>query len=295
MRFMSFALLSVLLLAQSAPGQTLSLRLDLAGTARLVVFHPTLLSGDDYGATYVLDVPAEQTATFVRATPQAEFEQIVVETEHGEIREVRTSKVGEPSALIIRPGTADLTAAWDLPVYISIPPAPTAAEVRRRFALAAGLFVKAQEALGLKDFKGGETGTIAVNLAGVEDLSLRSRATGAVYDYTFFALGHENMVEELKVEAAAGTWTVEVGPESVTVQQEATTPDGQRVVLELMLTGTAWQGSRTAQRPGERPAAGELARPEAERLLAEGLAHLRDARRHFSITFGRDLAAHRLP
>lgn len=290
------AVYGVSLLSVAVFAQTLSLRIDLARTSVFVVRHPMLLARDGYGVTYQFAAPDEQEVTFPRATPQAEFDEIVVVMIGGEINEVRTSKVGEPSSLIIRPGTAGPVAIWDLPLYLPMtPPAPPGQEVQRRFTLATSLFAKGAEALGLKGLKGGEAGAVTLQLGGVEDLLLRSHGAAALYDYTFFALAKENMVEELRAEATAATLTIEVGPGRVRVGHEATAPDGQRITSELIIEGTVWSGSRETRRPGERPMIRDLMRSEAEQLLAEGLRQLREARLHFSIPFGRDLTSYRLP
>ena len=284
------ALRGTLALAQAA-----SLRLDLTKISRVIIYHPMLLSSDGYGVTYIIGVPAEQIATFSRAAPSSEFEEIQVETERGAITEVRTSKLGEPSALVIRLGQSGLVAYWDLPATAKIPPPPSAAEVRRRFELAATLLAKAQSALSLKDFRGGETGVIEIRLAGVEDLTLDSRGGEPLYTYSFFALAKENMFEEVKAESPTVTLSVGVGADRVIVQRRAKEPDGPEVVLDLSLEGATWQGSRETSRPGEKSVVEDLPRPDAERFLLEGLQNLRSARDYFGIGFGRDLTGFRLP
>lgn len=285
----------ILLLAAAVYGQTLSLRVDLAKTSAVSVRHPTLLAAQGYGVHYLFEVPGEQVAAFHRATPQAEFEEIVVETAGGDIDEVRTSKSGEPSALVIRRGSAGLVAFWDLSATEKIPPPPSEAEVRRRFTHATDLFAAAQLTLGLKDFKGGEAGTLTLQLAGVEDLRLRSRGDAVLYDYTFFAFAQENMVEELKAEESAATLTIEVGSGRVLVRREVTPPDGQRIISEVTIQSNSWEAFEEIRRPGDRPVRRELTRTAAERLLAEGLSQMRIARSYFGIPFGRDLTAYRMP
>ncbi len=275
--------------------QVASLRLDLAKVARIIIYHPTLLAADGYGATYIIGVPSEQIATFSRAMPSSEFEQLQIETQHGAIIEVRTSKLDEPSALVIRFGQSGLIAFWDLPATAKIPPPPPEAEVRRRFDLAATLFAKARSALGLQGFQGGESGTLEIRLAGVEDLTLDSRGGEVLYSYAVFALVKENMFEEIKAESPTVTLSVGVGADRVIVQRRSKEPDGPEIVLDLILEGATWEGSRETSRPGEKPVVEDLPRPDAERLLLEGLQNLRTARDYFGIGFGRDLTGIRLP
>jgi len=275
--------------------QVARLRLDLVKVARVIIYHPTLLAQDGYGVAYVIGVPAEQIATFSRATPSSEFEELQITSERGAVIEVRTSKLGEPSALIIRFGQSGLTAYWDLPATAKIPPPPPEAEVRRRFDLVATLFAKARSALGLQEFQGGESGTLEIRLAGVEDLTLDSRGGEVLYSYAVFALLKENMFEEIKAESPTVTLSVGVGADRVIVQRRAKEPDGPEIVLDLILEGATWQGSRETSRPGEKPVVEDLPRPDAERLLLEGLQNLRSSRDYFGIGFGRDLAGIRLP
>ncbi len=54
---------------RSAFAQAAALRLDLARVSRVIIYHPTLLEQDGYGATYIIGVPMEQLATFFRAQP----------------------------------------------------------------------------------------------------------------------------------------------------------------------------------------------------------------------------------
>jgi len=193
--------------------------------------------------------------------------------------------------MVIHHIAGTLTGVWDAPPTERTLPAPPAdAEGRRRFTLATELFAAAQETLGLKDFKGSQTGTVTLQLAGVEDLVLRSKGTDADYEYTFFALVQEGMIEELKVEVSGATFTIEAGPGRLLVHRQSTTADGQRTTSELIIEGNTWQGTQEIRRPGERPTSRSLTRAEAEQVLSEGLGHLRAARSHFGITFGRDLA-----
>jgi len=94
---------------------------------------------------------------------------------------------------------------------------------------------------------------------------------------------------------SGATFTVEVGSGRLLVQRQSTTADGQRTIAHLSIEGGSWQGVQEIRRPGERPTSTDLTRAEAEQLLREGLSHLRAARNHFGVTFGRDLAAYRLP
>ena len=276
--------------------QAETLRLDLAKLARASISHPALLAADGYGATYTIELPDQQTVVFSRAAPSAEFEELRVEIVRGAITEVRASKTGEPSALVIRPGTAGLAAFWDLPPGTArIPPAPPAAEVHRRFDFATNLLAKAQQFLGLTNFRGGESGTVEVRIAGVEDLSLESRGAEPLYTYAFFALAKENMFEELEAESTAVTLSIGVGPDRVTVRRRTAEAGGAQTIAELNLEGATWQATWETIRPGQRPVVEQLPRSEAERLLADGLQGLRNAREYFGIGFGRDLAGIRLP
>ncbi len=276
--------------------QVVTLRLDLAGTSAFHVRHPTLLARQGYGVNYSFEAPDAQEVSFHRATPQAEFDTITLEAAAGEIIEVRFSKPDERFSMIIHQIAGSLLGVWNAPpTEKTLPAPPVDAEVRRRFALTTELFAAAREALGLKDFRGGQTGTVTLQLGGVEDLVLRSGGADVEYEYTFFALAQDAMVEELKVAVSGATFTVEVGSGRLLVQRQSTTADGQRTIAHLSIEGGSWQGVQEIRRPGERPTSTDLTRAEAEQLLREGLSHLRAARNHFGVTFGRDLAAYRLP
>ncbi len=215
-----------------------------------------------------------------------------MEARAGEITEVRMSKAGEPWALVAHIIAGVVVVAWDAPSAEKVPPAPPAEpEARRRFPTAADLFAKAREAFGLKDFRGTEQGMRTLNLEGVEDLILRSAGPAADYDYTFFGLAREDLVEELEVEVTGAAFLVELGPGGAFVQRRTVAADGRRMTVELVIETGAWQGAEET-RPGGRR---ELTRAEAEQFLAEALEYVRAVRSYFGIAFGRDLAPHRIP
>lgn len=269
-------------------------RADLAKLAKVIIYHPTLLQSDGYGVTYIFEAPDQQTATFFSAGTSAEFDEIAVDVDRGDVAEVRTSKTGEPSALIIRHGQTGLVAIWDLSAMDKIPPSPSDQEVRRRFELGVSLFNKTQDALGLKNFKGGETGTIDIRLDGVEDLTLVSRGAENLFTYTFTDLGQEGMIEDLIAESTSTTITISVSPDRIVVERRDSS-DGRKVVAELTMAGTTWRASRETSEPGGRTAREDLTRADAERLLADGLRELEQARRYLGIPFGRSVSGITLP
>jgi hypothetical protein len=286
------------LLAWGPPVQAQMLRLpvDLQVVSAFAVRAPRLLPLSGYEVHYVYEAPEQQEASLVRAAREAEFDTITVNAPGGEIDEVRFSRADEPYALVIRPTAGTPVGSWDAPGAGGLAPAPPAEEeVRRRFALAADLFGRAREALGLKAFRGGRSGTVTLQLDGVDDLLLRSPGAEADYEYWFRGLGQEQMVEDLQVDAAGARYAIEWGPVRLAIRRESTAADGVRMVAELAIEGSTWQGSVEVRRPGRGPVSEPMARVAAEVLLAEGLAHLRTARSRLQITFGRDLGAIRLP
>ncbi|MDQ7849177.1 MAG: hypothetical protein QN152_12070 [Armatimonadota bacterium] len=286
------------LLAWSHPlqAQLPGLPVDLQVVSGFALRAPRLLPLSGYEVHYSYEAPEQQEASFARAAPQAEFDTITVKAPAGEIDEVRFSRADEPYALIIRPIAGAPVGSWDAPAGGRLVPAPPPeGEVRRRFALAAGLFGQAREALGLKAFRGGPSGTVTLQLRGVEDLLLRSPGPEADYEYRFFGLGQEGMLEDLRAEVPGARYAIEYGPARLAIRRESAAADGTQAVAELAVEGGAWQGSVQIRRPGTGQTTEPMARAAAEQLLAEGLSHLRAARTRVQITFGRDLGAVRLP
>lgn len=258
------------------------------------VRHPTLLARLGYGVHYSYAAPDAEVVSFSRASPQAEFEEIAIQAAAGEIREIRFTKASDPFALIVHVIAGTLTGTWDAPAgEPRAPLLPPNEEVRRRFALASEGFSVTREALGLKDFRGRD-GAVTLQLAGVEDLTVRARFPDADYDYKVFALAQETMVEELTVQAGPAAMVIEVAAGRLTIERQSTTPDGQRTFAVLMLEGGTWSGTIETRRPGAPPGRQDLTRGEADQIFNEALGHLRAARARFGIGFGRDLAAFRI-
>ncbi len=149
----------------------------------------------------------------VRAAREAEFDTISLNAPGGEIAEVRFFRTDEPHALVVRHAAGALVGSWDAPGGGPAPTPPPQEEVRRRFALAADLFVKAREALGLKDFRGGRSGTVTLQLRGVEDLLPQSLGPEADYEYRFYGLGQKGRLEDLRVDAVGARYHIEWGSE----------------------------------------------------------------------------------
>ena len=266
-----------------------ALRLDLTRVASVIVYHPTLLAADGYFVTYRLDVPGEQYVELTRAAQRAEFEVIEVWVDTSGVREVWITKEGDPTALTIFRVAGGVIGSWHL-AGPRTPPVPPEAEVRRRFSVAAELFGKTQQGLGLAGFKGGDAGTITLNLAGAENLFLESRGASVTYDYRLYALNTYDLSEELKAEETSeGELILELGRDRIRVVRQ-TGPAAARVRTELLAEGQGWEADE--QSAGGRRT---LARSEAEVLLRGALEVLSAARQHFGIGFGRDLSTVRLP
>lgn len=276
--------------------QVPALLVDLQVVSGFAVRAPGLLPLSGYEVHYSYEAPEQQEASLVRAAREAEFDTITVNAPGGEIDEIRFSRADEPYALVIRPIAGVPVGSWDAPAGSRLAPAPPPEEeVRRRFALAADLFGKARESLGLKGFRGGRSGTVTLQLRGVEDLLLRSLGPEAGYEHRFSGLGQEGMLEDLEVDVAGARYAIEWGPARLVIRRESTTADGVQTVAELAIEGGTWQGSVQIRRPGTGQATEPMARAAAEQLLAEGLAHVRAARSRLRITFGRDVDSVRLP
>lgn len=285
------------LLVWSSPlrAQLPGLSVDLQVVSGFAVRAPGLLPLSGYEVHYRYEAPDEQEASLVRAAREAEFDTITINAPGGEIDEIRFFRADEPYALVIRPVAGVPFGSWDAPGGRLAPTPPSQEEVHRRFALAADLFGKAREALGLKDFRGGRSGTVALQLRGVEDLLLRSLGPETDYEYRFYGLGQEGMLEDLRVDAAGARYDIEWGPDRLAIRRESTAADGVQVVAELSIGGGAWQGSVQVRRPGTGQATEQITRVAAEQLLGEGLTHVRAARSRLQITFGRDAGSIRLP